>query len=158
MRLLLAIALATLSIPLVAALSPTEAYVGADLAAASTVSCIGPMTLQVQRNAAGTWDVLVRETVVAPSPLAAVEPATFVTSATNCPFASGSALTYTGMAGSPSAGLRRDHADACYQESVRVSPFTLGGPATFSYWRSYARSCYGTGYTFGMTVSPPVMG
>lgn len=170
MRALLPITFALLLVPLVAAVGPTSAYVGVDVVArfdawqdpydpASTMSCLAPMTLQVQQNAGGAWDVLARGAATAPSPLAAIaDPATVPSSAQNCATLLLPTLSYPGMAGSPSTGFSEVGSDACYYEGVHVAPFTLGGPGSLSYFRAYAKSCYGTGYFFAIAITPPAMG
>lgn len=161
---------ALLLVPLVAAVGPTDAYAGVDPIArfdawqdpynpASSMSCLAPMTLQVQRNAGGGWDVLARGVTTAPSPFGALDDAATVpSSAQNCPTLLIPTLSYPNMAGSPSTGFSKVYSDACYYEGTYVSPFTLGGPASLSYYRAYARSCYGTGYSFAISVSPLAMG
>jgi len=170
MRILPFLALTLAGLPLVAAIAPLDVYAGADPVAtldtwpdpysSQRMSCILPMTLQVQRNAGGTWDLLARGAAAAPSPLGiANEPGIAEPSATNCATFLAPTLSITDLVGSPAAGLKKIIvASTCYSESVQVSPFTVGGPATMSYGYSYARACYGSGYSFSMLVSPAVMG
>lgn len=170
MHALLPLTVALLLVPLVAAVGPTNAYAGVDLVArfdawqdpydpASTMSCLAPMTLQVQQNAGGAWDVLARGAATAPSPLGAItDPATLGSSAQNCATLLLPTLSYPGMPGSPSTGFSKVYADACFYEGAHVTPFTLGGPGSLSYFRSYAKSCYGTGYFFAIVIAPPAMG
>ena len=163
--------LALLTLPIVAALAPVDAYVGADPIAtidtwpdpysSARMSCVLPMTLQVQRNAGGTWDVLARGVDAVPSPLGIVgDPGVLAPSATNCPVALVPTLSITNLVGTPSTGLKKTiYASTCYNEGVQVSPFTVGGPAFFYYSYSYARACYGSSaYTFAIGVRPLVMG
>jgi hypothetical protein len=171
MRILPLATLALLVVPIVAALAPIDAYAGADPIAtvdtwpdpysSARMSCILPMTMQVQRNGGGTWDLLARGVDAVPSPLGiASDPGVAVPSATNCPFFLLPTLSITNLVGSPSTGLKKTLvASTCYNEAVQISPFTIGGPASMSYYYSYARACYGSSAdTFSMGIRPLAMG
>lgn len=171
MRSLLVLAIALIGFPLVAAVGPTDVYVGADPIASidawqdpydpdSTMSCVAPMTLQVQRNGGGTWDTLIRGVDGVVSPFAATgSPGGLMGSASNCSTFLLPTMSFTNMVGSPATGLTKTiDSSTCYYEGAQVSPFTIGGPAYLSYYRVYQKACYGTGYYFAIGVGPLAMG
>lgn len=141
MRTLLFLDLLLSASPLVGALVSLDAYAGADpiapvdtwpdpYRADTRMACVLPMTLQVQRNAGGTWDILARGVDAVPSPFAIVgEPGIAGSSATNCLTFLAPTLSITNFAGSPSTGLSKTiAATTCYHESVQVSLSLSAGP------------------------------
>lgn len=128
---------------------PAEFYVGATPAGAlghyvydgtrftDQQYCVGPATLQVNRNAAGTWDVLVRFGALVASPSSIPPQAKDVEDLPNdaggCAFRSATAFVYTNLTGSPAQGFTRTTA----YEYLEVAPFAWGGPGAFYHYRSF---------------------
>jgi hypothetical protein len=166
----LLVALSAAPLLLSAEALPTEAYVAVDAVTSSRshpdpfagfedyAMCFGPATLQVQRNAIGSWDVLIRRGAVAPAVTPNYPTQTNLNSIERCPFESGRVLTITGATGSPAQGIAKTSGNSYYGWTLSIEPFTLGGPTVLEYEEHCSQYVCGVGYSWQLVSAPLAMG